>query len=74
MFPSTATDTMSMIERLHSLMNYGILFYLFSERGKARGKAVVEELNDKTMMSQVSFSDAAVMPECHELPEVFVDK
>lgn len=45
-----------------------------SERGKGRNKAVVEELNDKTVMSQVSLSDAAAMPECHELPEVFVDK
>lgn len=48
--------------------------FVFSDRGKGRGKAVVEELNDKTMMSQVSLSDAVAMPECHELPEVFVDK
>lgn len=40
-----------------------------SERGKARNRAAVEELNDKTLMSQVSLSDAAAMPECHELPE-----
>lgn len=45
-----------------------------SDRGKGRNKAVVEELNDKTMMSQVSLSDAGAMPECHELPEVFVEK
>lgn len=45
-----------------------------TDRAKGRGKPVVEELNDKTMMSQVSFSDAGAMPECHELPEVFVDK
>lgn len=45
-----------------------------SDRAKGRGKAVVEELNDKTMMSQVSLSEAGAMPECHELPEVFVDK
>ncbi|KAG0700410.1 G-protein coupled receptor moody [Chionoecetes opilio] len=44
------------------------------DRGKGRGKVEVEEVNDKTMMSQVSFSDAGAMPECHELPEVFVDK
>lgn len=47
---------------------------IFADRGKGRGKAVVEELNDKTMMSQVSLSEAGAMPECHELPEVFVDK
>ncbi|XP_064090434.1 G-protein coupled receptor moody-like isoform X3 [Macrobrachium nipponense] len=45
-----------------------------SERNKARNKAVMEDLNDKTLMSNVSLSDAAALPECHELPEVFVDK
>ncbi|XP_045608301.2 G-protein coupled receptor moody isoform X1 [Procambarus clarkii] len=45
-----------------------------TERGKGRNKMVMEELNDKTMMSQVSLSDAGPLPECHELPEVFLDK
>lgn len=45
-----------------------------TERNKGRNKAAMEELNDKTLMSNVSLSDAAALPECHELPEVFVDK